>query len=94
MAYDRACYQIGYSNWDIKEDLFSSFITPKEAEDLQFKLGDLYVNIILNGSDRTLKAILDANDVGICRRTEFTLNAIKTELLERVLYENSSEKDR
>ncbi|CAB4125526.1 hypothetical protein UFOVP53_160 [uncultured Caudovirales phage] len=55
--------------------------------EMRDKAGALYLKYILMCSNRTLKTILDAHEEGICRRAENTLESIRGELLERVLYE-------
>lgn len=90
--YHTATRQLGYDADDIKDDLIGGSMTEKEAEQAQTKLSRKYLEIMTKSSNKTLKAILDAHEVKICRRTNKTLEAIKTELFERALYEEDSGK--
>jgi hypothetical protein len=97
MLYRKAAIDSGYEvrraimsrGWVIKnlEDL-----TFDEVEKIKGQVSDLYLKYMLTCSDKTLKAILDAAEANICRRAGKTLEAIKTELFERVMNEEDSSK--
>ena len=62
--------------------------------EMKDKAGALYIKYILMCSNRTLKTIIDTHEEGFCRRAENTLERIRNELLERVLYEEDISKDK
>ena len=88
--YWKACQDIGYDQLDLKIAYRNDYITKEEHERKSKALSELYVKYICKASNRTLKAVLDCNEVGILRRAPYTLDAIKTELFERALYEKDT----
>ena len=58
------------------------------------EIGERYLQYVIGCSSNTLQAILDSHEEGICIRASKTLEAIKNELLERVLYEKDISKDK
>lgn len=97
MLYRRAAIDSGYKvrkaflgrGW-IVEDL--DLLGFEDVERIRGQVSDLYLKYILTCSNKTLKAILDAAEANICRRAGKTLEAIKTELFERVMNEEDSSK--
>ena len=97
MLYRRAAIDCGHEvrrsiigkGWVIKNLEYLEF---EEMEQIREQVSDLYLKYILTCSDKTLKAILDAAEANICRRAGKTLEAIKTELFERVMNEEDSSK--
>lgn len=97
MLYRRAAIDCGHEvrrsiigiGWVI-EDLDE--LDFEDVERIRGQVSDLYLKYILTCSDKTLKAILDAAEANICRRAGKTLEAIKTELFERVMNEEDSSK--
>jgi hypothetical protein len=77
--------------WIIEDLVDKEF---EEADIIRTQVSDLYLKYILTCSNKTLKAILDAAEANICRRAGKTLEAIKTELFERVMNEEDSSKDK
>lgn len=89
--YYRAILDCGYSygyngGWSTRIVIIDS---DDEKRDM---VSHRYLQLILTCSDKTLKAILDAAEANICRRAGKTLEAIKTELFERVMNEEDSSK--
>lgn len=70
--------------------LFSNRISIANSDEVKSeKVSNRYLQLILTCSDKTLKVILDADEAGICRRAGKTLEAIKIELFERVMFERA-----
>ena len=99
MLYRRAAIDSGYRvrkaflgrGW-VVEDLDD--LEFEEVEKIRGQVSDLYLKYMLTCSDKTLRAILDAAEANICRRAGKTLEAIKTELFERVMNEEDASKDK
>ena len=85
--FRRAMFNIGWVISNILQE-------DTEAEKARAIVSELYLSYVLKCSSSTLQAILDAAEAKICRRAEKTLEAIKNELLERVIYEEDLSKNK
>lgn len=85
ILFYKACADLGYETSSPFNIRRIHDCTPEMRD----KAGALYLKYILMCSNKTLKTIIDAHEEGICRRAENTLESIKGELLERVLYEEN-----
>lgn len=83
ILFYKACTDLGYETYN----LFSIRRIHNCTPEMKNQAGVLYLKYILMCSNKTLKTIIDAHEEGFCRRAENTLESIKGELLERVLYE-------
>lgn len=83
--YHKTTRELGYDKIGVIRDNERGLITDKEREELSLKIDNAYLKHITSCSERTLKAILDAHELGFQRRANRTIEAIKTELLERAL---------
>jgi len=90
ILFYRACTDLGYETYHLYGVRRMHDCTPEMREEA----GALYIKYILMCSNRTLKTIIDSHEEGICRRAENTLERIRNELLERVLYEEDISKDK
>lgn len=89
--YYRAIIDCGY-DFNYINGFVSRIVLADSNDEKKEKVSDRYLQLVLSCSNKTLKAILDANEEGICRRAGKTLDLIKIELFERVMNEEDSSK--
>jgi hypothetical protein len=90
--FSKACKDLGFTSY--RSPYNGASIIVDTTPEKQAAVSELYLKYILQCSDDTLKTILDASDAYLVRRTQKTLEAIKNELLERVIYEEDSSKNK